>query len=173
MEKLHYFFSIFLLFGWCFGCSDAANQVDYHPMTVELISLMKTEPGVQKLLEQSIERAKIANPDPKTNPIQSLEQYLEFVSNTEKGMPWSLYEQKDSIEVYSDISKSLRYFYFLINQPLPELAGKGLYNNTIQFSEPFVSWLTKFNKEWGNTFPQRNLGTTPITNLPKRTVSLG
>lgn len=149
MEKLHYFFSIFLLFGWCFGCSDAANQVDYHPMTVELISLMKTEPGVQKLLEQSIERAKIANPDPKTNPIQSLEQYLEFVSNTEKGMPWSLYEQKDSIEVYSDISKSLRYFYFLINQPLPELAGKGLYNNTIQFSEPFVSWLTKFNKEWG------------------------
>lgn len=149
MKKSYYFFRIILLISWCFGCGSTANHMDYHPMTVELISLLKTEPKVQKLLEQSIERAKIANPDPKTNPVQSLEQYLEFVSNTEKGMPWSLYEQKDSIEVYSDISKSLRYFYFLINQPLPELEGKGLYDNTLQFSEPFVSWLTKFNKEWG------------------------
>ncbi|WP_296705192.1 phosphatidylserine decarboxylase [Algoriphagus sp.] len=150
MKKLSPFIWSLLLFGILYSCNPVEIKTGYNPITQELIELLNTNPEVNDLLRSSIEHARRVNPDPKTNPVQSLDHYFDFVSRTENGMPWSLYEKKDSIEVYSDISKSLRYFYFLINQPLPELEGKGLYDNTIQYSEPFATWLTKFNKHWGH-----------------------
>jgi phosphatidylserine decarboxylase precursor len=41
------------------------------------------------------------------------------------------------------------YFHFLIDQPLPELKGKGLYKNAIQYYEPFSLWLRNFVRTWG------------------------
>jgi len=39
-------------------------------------------------------------------------------------------------------------FYFTIDQPLPQLEGKGQFNNSVEYTEPFASWLTKFNRSW-------------------------
>ena len=33
--------------------------------------------------------------------------------------------------------------------PLEELEGKGLYNNSLQYAEPYRSWLIDFTKQWG------------------------
>ncbi len=127
----------------------SCRPTEYGKITKELIALLECDPALKSMLTSSIERARQTNPDPSTNPVQSLEAYFDFISRCETSMPWSLYKDNDHIEVYSDISKSLRYFYFLINQPLPELEGKGYFNNSLQYAEPFASWLVKFSKEWG------------------------
>ncbi|MFQ5952822.1 MAG: phosphatidylserine decarboxylase, partial [Candidatus Omnitrophota bacterium] len=51
--------------------------------------------------------------------------------------------------IRDQILQSLCYFYFLVDQPLPELEGKGLFKNAIQYYPPFSSWLRKFAKTWG------------------------
>ncbi|HUM48449.1 MAG TPA: phosphatidylserine decarboxylase, partial [Chitinophagales bacterium] len=46
--------------------------------------------------------------------------------------------------------KFLAAFYFVVDQPLPELEGKGYFNNSLQYADPFAPWLTKFNRSWRN-----------------------
>lgn len=41
------------------------------------------------------------------------------------------------------------YFYFLIDQPLPELKDKGVVRNSIQYYKPFSKWLYKFINTYG------------------------
>ncbi len=49
----------------------------------------------------------------------------------------------------NQILQSICYFYFLVDQPLPELENMSLFNNTIQYNEPFSSWLRRFADAWG------------------------
>lgn len=47
------------------------------------------------------------------------------------------------------IDQSLDYFYFINDQPLAELENRGYYNNSLQYYEPYRSWMINFTKEWG------------------------
>jgi phosphatidylserine decarboxylase len=47
------------------------------------------------------------------------------------------------------MDQSLSYFYFIADQPLDELEGRGYFNNSIQYVEPFSSWLKTFVRSWG------------------------
>ena len=38
---------------------------------------------------------------------------------------------------------------FISDQPLSELEDKGYYNNSLQYHEPYRTWLINFVKEWG------------------------
>src|SRR5262249_58580713 len=60
------------------------------PATLELKRLVATNPEIKRLLVASIERAKKINPDPLTNPAQSLEQYYHLVAWAERAIPGSL-----------------------------------------------------------------------------------
>jgi phosphatidylserine decarboxylase precursor len=51
--------------------------------------------------------------------------------------------------LYDKIDQSLNYFYFINDQPLTELEGQGLYNNSLQYIKPYSDWLVSFNKAWG------------------------
>ncbi len=97
----------------------------------------------------SIEKARQVNPDRNTNPAQNLQEYYEFVSWSETSMPWALLKKEDYPEIFDNIFQSICYFYFLVDQPLPELENLGLVNNSLQYAEPFASWLTTFSKTWG------------------------
>lgn len=128
---------------------DAGHATDYGPATSELIALVESDPELKSMLEASIEQARQINPDRDTNPAQSLEEYFEFVSWAETAMPWALLRKPEYPGIYDNIYQSLVYFHFLIEQPLPELEGKGLVNNTLQYAEPFASWLNVFSRSWG------------------------
>ena len=52
-------------------------------------------------------------------------------------------------KLYNRIDQSLGYLFFIADIPLPELEGKGYYNNSLQYEEPFRSWLPSFTKGWG------------------------
>ncbi|MEL7146607.1 MAG: phosphatidylserine decarboxylase [Bacteroidota bacterium] len=131
------------------SCSKPDKQIEYGTATKELITLLDKDPALKSMLESSIRKAKALNPDRNTNPAQSLEEYFEFVSWAETSMPWGLIKKEEYPEIFDHIFQGFCAFYFLIDQPLPELEGKGLVNNSLQYYEPFAKWLVTFNKSWG------------------------
>ena len=121
----------------------------HEPITQELIDILDKQPEVKQLLQKSIDMAKEINPDPKTNPAQTLETYYDYIDWAAKAMPWNISQYVDSDSLYTKIDQSLNYFYFINDMPLEELDGQGLYNNSLQYAEPYRNWLIKFTQEWG------------------------
>lgn len=119
------------------------------PATLELRRLVAADPELKHLLNASIAQAKQINPDRLTNPAQSLEQYFEFVGWAERAIPANLLKAKPDATLYQRIDQSLAYLYFIADLPLTELEGRGYYNNTLQYAEPYSSWLKTFVRSWG------------------------
>ncbi|HEY6926621.1 MAG TPA: phosphatidylserine decarboxylase [Steroidobacteraceae bacterium] len=119
------------------------------PATIELRHLVATNPEIKQLIIASIERAKRVNPDPLTNPVQTLEQYLQFISWVERGLPASLIEPKPHATLYQRIDQSLCYLFFISDQPLQQLEGRGYFNNSLQYVEPYTTWFKSFVRSWG------------------------
>ena len=109
-----------------FSCTTTQTQeeVEYGEATKELIALLDSDAELKSLLEASLAKAKEINPDPNTNPAQSLEDYYEFVTWTETAMPWALMKKDEYPEIFNNIFQGICAFYFLIDQPLPELEGQ-------------------------------------------------
>lgn len=117
--------------------------------TVELRHLVNDNPELKTLLEKAIAKGVKINPDKRTNPVQSLDDYYKFVDWTQHAMPWSVVSFADSKDIFTRIDQSLNYFFFINDIPLEELDGKGLYNNSLQYYEPYRSWLKKMAVSWG------------------------
>jgi len=122
----------------------------YHhkPITRELISLLKENPDIQKMLEESIAKAKEINPDSQTNPVQNLSEYFDYIDEMADVFPLEKLENS-SLSTVNQIYQNIRYFYFLVGQPIPELEGKNLYKNSLQYYPPFSKWLYHFVQERG------------------------
>ena len=123
-------------------------QNSHKPVTQKLITLLKKHQDVKAMLESSIAKAKKINPDPKTNPVQNLDDYYSYIDSASELIPSEVLDHPKHL-LREQIMQSLCYFYFLIDQPLAELEGKGLYSNTIQYYEPFSSWTRDFANAWG------------------------
>ena len=121
----------------------------YGPKTLELISIIENNENIKSLLVKSIDQAKMVNPDKTTNPAQTLEEYYQFVTWAETCMPWSILPTTPYSSLYDKIDQSLNYFYFINDQPLPELEDMGFFNNSLQYVSPYNDWLVSFNKAWG------------------------
>ncbi|MFN2623918.1 MAG: phosphatidylserine decarboxylase [Chthoniobacterales bacterium] len=137
----------FLLCTWCIG-SHAAPRQD-GPATLALKRLVAANPEIKRVLIASIEQAKRANPDPQTNPAQNLEGYYDFVSFAERAIPGDLLAPRPKASLYERIDQSVGYLYFICDQPLTELRGRGYFNNSLQYIEPYSSWLKTFVRSWG------------------------
>lgn len=142
-------FLILLIVIGIVSCDSPKKDIEYGKATKELITLLDNNPELKSMLISSIEKAKEINPDRNTNPAQNLEEYYEFVTWAETSMPWTLIKKEEYPEIFDNIFQSFGAFYFLIDQPLSELEGKGLVNNSLQYYEPFAKWLITFNKSWG------------------------
>ena len=125
------------------------NYDNYGDKTQELIRIVENNPNIKSLLIKSIAQAKMVNPDKNTNPAQTLDEYYQFVTWAETCMPWSILPKTPYSSLYDKIDQSLDYFYFINDQPLTELDGQGLYNNSLQYVKPYSDWLVSFNKAWG------------------------
>ena len=124
------------------------TKVAYGEATQQLVALVEQNPDLKAQLQKSIEMAKQINPDTTTNPAQTLEDYYGTFSMMETAMPWTLLK-KDKVNVFDDIMQGFCSTYFIIDQPLPELEGKGYFRNSLQYAQPFAGWMTQFNKSWG------------------------
>ncbi len=118
-------------------------------VTQQLIDLTEARPELKVLLRKSIEAARRENPDRRTNPAQSLEEYYDYVDWASKALPWNTLRGVEADSVYARIDQGLNYFYFLNDRRLPELEGLCLYNNSLQYTEHYRQWLNDFVKNWG------------------------
>jgi phosphatidylserine decarboxylase precursor len=125
------------------------HQDSHKPITRELINLVEKNPEIRTMLEESIAEAKKINPDPKTNPVQSLPDYYNFVDRASELIPQDVLENPSTFTLKDEILQGICYFYFLVDQPLPELKDKGLYKNAIQYYGPFSTWMRNFVKTQG------------------------
>ena len=120
----------------------------------ELIRLMDGNPEVTVLLEKSIAKAAEVNPDRRYNPAQTLTEFYDFVDWNVRQLPWNVMIHQTPSEygqsLYGRTDQGVGYFWFLVQQPLGELEGRGYYYPTVEFVEPFASWLTTYANSWGD-----------------------
>lgn len=123
-------------------------DVERAKITLDFIDMMNSDEELCSLMEKSIYLAKVNNPDKNTNPVQSLEEYYNFLDWCSTCMPWNILDTNNP-SLYSSIDQSLDYFYYLLDQPLPELAGKGYYYPCLEYHEPIASWIKTYCSSWG------------------------
>ncbi|WP_207706721.1 phosphatidylserine decarboxylase [Acetobacterium tundrae] len=146
-------FTLFLIVSLIFMSTPIAwaAETAHEPITQELVLMVEHNPELKTLLIKSIEQAKAVNPDKNSNPVQSLDEFYDFVDWADHALPWSILPNVESTYpgLYDQIDQSLDYFYFITDQPLEELEGMEFYNNSLQYYEPYRSWMIKFTKQWG------------------------
>jgi phosphatidylserine decarboxylase precursor len=132
------------------ACGAASvEEHPYKPITGELYTLIEENPEIGDMLERSIAEAYKTNPDPQTNPVQSLDDYYDFVDRACEVLPQDLVEGFPNLSEHEKMLQGICYPYYLVNQPLPELENKGLFKNTLQYYEPFSAWMLDFAKARG------------------------
>ena len=124
-------------------------EKEYSASTLELIALVDGNAQLKTLLEKALAKGVVQNPDIKTNPVQTLADYYDFVEWAAHAMPWTVISKPEGTDIFTRIDQSLNYFFFINDIPLDELDGQSLYNNSLQYYEPYRSWLKTFAKAWG------------------------
>ena len=105
--------------------ADTSNlEIERAKITLDFVEMIEKDEELRSLVEKSIYLAKVNNQDKTTNPVQSLDEYYDFLDWCSTCMPWNILDTGNP-SLYSSIDQSLDYFYYLLDQPLPELAGKG------------------------------------------------
>ena len=133
------------------NASESVKTADsrHEPITKELITLLEHNQQIKDLLIKSIDLARKINPDKMTNPAQSLEEYYEYLDWSVKAMPWNVLKDADYPSLFEQIDQSVDYFYFLLDQPLQELVGKGYYYNSLQYVPELQPWIANYCMAWG------------------------
>ena len=132
------------------ACGNSSlNKDGYSELTKSFICMMDEDPGLKAMMVESIEKAKAINPDPETNPGQTLEQYYDFIEWSGSCLPWEVIKQPAGRTLFNKLDQSLCYAYFVFDQPLDALKDKGYYYPSLQYHEPIRSWLIEYARTWG------------------------
>lgn len=115
----------------------------------DMMAYLEDDPELMAMMEKSIASAAAANPDPDTNPVRSVEELYDFIDWAVTCMPWNVLTKDPHPAIYDRIDQSVDYIWFLLDQPLAELEGKGYYYPTLQYHEPIATWCKTYSDEWG------------------------
>jgi phosphatidylserine decarboxylase len=138
-----------VLFIVAFTASVQADAPKEGPAAQALRHLVATHPELKELLVASIDRAHQVNPDPVTNPVQTLEQYYNLIAFTERAQPGRMVAPTSASTLYQRLDQGLSFLFFVSDQPLPQLSGRGYFNSSIQYYPPYNDWLRTFVRSWG------------------------
>lgn len=127
----------------------SALAQEHAPMTQSLMAMLDADTQLRAMMEKSLALAAEINPDPDTNPAQTLEQLYDFLDWAATCMPWNVLRDARYPALYDHIDQSVDYFWFLVDQPLEELEGLGYYYPTLQYHEPIASWCREYAQSWG------------------------
>ena len=119
------------------------------PAVQALRHMAATNAEFKQLLVASIEHAHQVNPDPVTNPVQTLEQYFNLIAFTERAQPGRMVVPTPASTLYQRLDQGLCFLFFVSDQPLPQLSGRGYFNNSLQYYPPYNDWLRTFVRSWG------------------------
>ena len=122
--------------------------------TEALIRICNENAEVKQLLEHAIAQAAEINPDRQYNPAQSLSEFYEFIDWNVRQLPWNVMIHQAPSDygrsLYGRTDQGIGYFWFIVDQPLDELKDRGFFYSTVEFVEPFASWLSTYSNTWGD-----------------------
>ena len=162
MKRLNILWILVLfLLGSCgfVACTDDDEIIvpveDQHSeATRALMNICATNSEVKSLLEHAIAQAAAINPDRAFNPAQTLEEFYDFIDWNVRQLPWDVMPTMAPNDygrsLYGRTDQGIGYFWFVVDQPLDELRDRGFYYPTVEFVEPFASWLTTYSQSWGS-----------------------
>ena len=120
----------------------------------ELINICNKHAEIRYLLEKSISQAATINPDRRYNPAQTFDEFCDFIDHNIRCLPWDVmpYPAPNDYgqSLYGRVDQGVGYFWFVVDQPLEELKDRGYYYPTVEFVEPFATWLTTYSQSWGD-----------------------
>ena len=118
-----------------------------------LMSICEQDSEIRSLLEHAIRQAASINPDRRYNPAQTLSEFYAFIDRNIRKLPWDVMPDPSPTQygssLYGRADQGIGYFWFVVDQPLDELRDRGFYYPTIEYVEPFASWLTTYADSWG------------------------
>lgn len=86
-------------------------------------------------ISSRLEANRIANPDRRTNPVQSIEDLYRYAAHFLTSMPWEGLELGEEESVFHRIDQSIGYFYYLFGP--------------LQTDPVIAAWLTAYDTAWG------------------------
>lgn len=132
---------------------DVPPQKQHTEAVRDLMRICNENAEVRQLLEHAISQAASINPDRRYNPAQTLEEFYDFVDWSVRQLPWEVMLTASPTNygqsLYGRTDQGVGYFWFVVDQPLEELKDRGYYYPTVEFVEPFASWLTTYAQSWG------------------------
>lgn len=133
------------------GFAEPVPEVDLPraEATLSMMNYLESDPELMAMMEKSIAAAAEINPDRATNPVQSVEELYDYIDWAVTCMPWNVLTDAEYPSLYGHIDQGVCYFWFLVDQPLPELEGKGYYYPSLQYHEPIASWCKEYSDDWG------------------------
>lgn len=152
---------VLVVFG-LFSCTQEDNPLPPAPQPVpehtvavqELIRISPEGSEVRQLLEHAIRQAADINPDRRYNPAQTFDEFCDFVDHNVRCLPWDvmLHQAPNDYgrSLYGRTDQGVGYFWFVVDQPLDELRDRGFFYPTVEFVEPFASWLSTYSSTWGD-----------------------
>ena len=141
------------------GCQDdettGGGDRDRHTEAAQqLMTICETNTEVKQLLEHAIRQAAEINPDRQYNPAQTLEEFYDFIDRNVRCLPWEVMmlpaPNDYGRSLYGRTDQGIGYFWFVVDQPLDELRDRGYFYPTVEFVEPFASWLSTYSNSWGD-----------------------
>src|SRR3989338_7441641 len=113
---MEFFWAIIILAGMVLPASTVFAEDNGHKLiTRELINLVEKNPEIRDMLEASIAEARKINPDPKTNPVQNLLDYYDFIDTASDLIPQDILDNPSNL-IRDQILQSLCYFAFQIGR---------------------------------------------------------
>ncbi len=133
------------------SCQDdvKSTETNYSETTQELVDMVESTPQLKALLEEAIAKAKQQNPDKSTNPAQSLKEYYDFIDFSLTAMPWDVMICPGQPTIGGRMNQALCYCYYINTMPLESLEDENFFTASVQYVEPYRSWLIKYCKAWG------------------------
>ncbi len=86
-------------------------------------------------LEAQIAANRVTNPDRKTNPVQSLQDFYSYATHYLTAMPWQGLDMSEDEGLFHRIDQSIGYFYYIFGD--------------LQNDPEVARWLSAYDTEWG------------------------
>ena len=137
-------------------------------IVIELMQMAEEDAELKHLMELAAGQAGRTVPDRSVEPVYDLASWYAFLDRAYRSLPWAIYPGTDHTRLYDQIDQSMGCLYFVCEQHLKELEGRGYLYPCLSHHEPFRSWFARYLKgygsfldteeSWREEFYQRALG---------------
>ena len=124
-------------------------NIERSEASIKLEQYLKSDSELMAMMEKSINKAYAINPNRDTNPVSNVKELYDFIDFNVKALLFKVLSSEHHKTIYDKVDQGVDYIWFLFDQRLEELEGKGYYYPTLQYHEPIASCCHDYAEDWG------------------------